>query len=457
MASERTFPMYRRGPRRGSIALLVFLGLAATLVAGAGARQEAGCVPNETDGSCLSTAPDSALVDLETPTFSEPTTITNPLFPISQLHSVVMLGRVDRLPFRTEVTLLPETKTIVWNSQSVEVLVSQYAAFLDGRLHEVAIDWYAQADDGSVWYFGEDVFNFEEGVVADTEGTWLAGKEGPAGMIMPADPQVGDVYRPENIPGLVFEEVTVKAIGQTVHGPHGPVDGAIVVEELHQDGTIEEKIFAPGYGEFLTGSGGELEALALAVPTDALPGLPSAELDALSTGAAEIFAAALAEDWDAAASSLDALRSASDVCQARHVPPMIEAQLSQALVYLVAAADARQAEEALQAALDVERASLDLQLRHRPPVEIDLARLDLQARQLLVDAAADDPGAVTGDVATLEWIWDRVAHALAPSRAELIATELGNLRAAADSDDLSVAAESAAHLHDLFVADQQAR
>ena len=113
--------------------------------------------------------------------------------------------------------------------------------------HEVALDWYAQADDGSVWYLGEDVFNYDAGVVADTHGTWQAGREGPAAMIMPGDPQVGNVYRPENAPGVVFEEVTVQSIDRTVHGPLGPIDGAIVTQELHMDATTEGKIFAPGY------------------------------------------------------------------------------------------------------------------------------------------------------------------------------------------------------------------
>jgi hypothetical protein len=35
---------------------------------------------------------------------------------------------------------------------------------------------------------------------------------------------------------------------------------------LHQDGEREAKTFAPGYGEFFTGGGGAVEALALAVP-----------------------------------------------------------------------------------------------------------------------------------------------------------------------------------------------
>ena len=123
---------------------------------------------------------------LAMPTFSDPTNITNPLFPVSQQESVLLLGHVDDQPFRTEVTLLPETRIIEWQGQQVEVAVSQYVAFLGGSINEVAYDLYAQADDGSVWYFGEDVFDFRDGAIVVTEGTWLAGKDGPAAMIMPA-------------------------------------------------------------------------------------------------------------------------------------------------------------------------------------------------------------------------------------------------------------------------------
>ena len=47
---------------------------------------------------------------------------------------------------------------------------------------------------------------------------------------------------------------------------------------------------------------------------------------------------------------------------------------------------------ARQAAIDVARWSLDLQLRHRPVAEVDLARFDLWAAQMLVDAAAGTRG-----------------------------------------------------------------
>ena len=193
------------------------------------------------------TAPKSARVDVKAPRFSNPTKVDNPLFPIGSLQSAVLLGNDAGQTLKIETTLLPGTRTIDVNGKKVKTLISQFVSYLDGRIHEVAIDWYAQADDGAVWYFGEDVFNFKDGVVADTHGTWLAGKDGAPGMIMPGNPQVGQVYRPENIPGKVFEEVTVKTVSLSVDGPRGPVQGAMVGQENHLlDGFLEDKTFAPG-------------------------------------------------------------------------------------------------------------------------------------------------------------------------------------------------------------------
>lgn len=396
----------------------------------------------------LPTAPESQRVDLGEPTFTDPTAVTNPLFPIGELQRVILLGTAEGLPFRSETTLLAETKPIEWNGRTVETLVSQYAAFSDGRIHEVALDWYAQADDGSVWYLGEDVFNYEAGVVADTDGTWQAGQEGPAAMIMPGNPQVGDVYRPENAPGVVFEEVTVKSIGRTVHGPLGPIDGAIGTLELHMDGTTEGKIFAPGYGEFTTGAGGELEAAALAVPLNALGGPVPEDLASLSSAARQILEASQANDWSTATASLDAALAAWGSYRTGNLPRLLEAQLSSALVKLVAAVDAQQPAETGQAAFSVAWAALDFELRHRPVSEIDLDLFDLWAARVSLDAAAGDPANLVGDVATLEWIRDRFVHTLAAGDSERVNALLADLRTAADAEDLSAAAEAASQLRD---------
>lgn len=398
--------------------------------------------------SGLGCAPDSRRVDLAMPSFSNPTQITNPLFPISHLKRVLFFGTVDGLPFRTETTLLPETMIVTWNGQQTTVLVSQYMAFRDGRLEEVAIDRYAQADDGAVWYLGEDVSDYKDGVVYTNEGTWLAGKDAPPAMIMPGTPRVGDAFRPENAPGIVFEEVTVKAVGQTVRGPNGPVEDAIIVEELHTDGSLEDKIFAPGYGEFHTGSGGNLEAVALAIPTDALAGPMPAELQTLSNSASDIFAAAGSEDWNAVSASFDTLLAAWDTYRKGNLPAVIDSNMSRALAELAAATNAHQPAEARQAAINVARSSFDLQLRYRPVVEIDMALFDLWAAQILVDTAFDNPGGVTNDVTTLELVWDRFAHSLESAEVASIEAQLTDLRIAADAKDLTAAVTLAQQLRD---------
>ena len=391
-------------------------------------------------------APASERVDLERPTFTHPTEITNPLFPISNLKSALLLGHVSGKPFRTETTLLPGTTAVAWDGRVVRVLVSQYMAYLDGRLEEVALDRYAQADDGSVWYFGEDVFDYRHGAVAMTEGTWLAGREGPAAMIMPGDPQVGDVYRTENVPGIVFEEVTVDSIGKTVEGPAGPIQGAMIARELHSDGTSEDKIFAPRYGEFRTSGGGDLEALALAVPVNALPAPEPVELRTLTVGATAILEAARVADWEGAAATMRHMNAAWSTIRSGSPPPMVSDRMGGGLKTLAKAVNARRVADTTQAAIDVGQSALDLELRYRAPVEINADRFVLWTQQLRVDAAKGNLDGVTCDVAVLEWIRDRITGVLTATDRSEIDSRLRELRSTADARNLPSAADQAARL-----------
>ena len=398
----------------------------------------------------LPLAPKGERIDTSMPTFSDPTTITNPLFPISQQESVLLLGHVDGEPFRTEVTLLPETRIIDWHGQQVEVAVSQYNAFLGGRIAEVAFDLYAQADDGSVWYFGEDVFDFRDGAIVVTEGTWLAGKDGPAAMIMPADPQVGDVYRPENAPGIVFEEVIVTSVQETLDGPLGPIEGGMLASELHMDGGTEDKFFAPGYGEFSTSGGGDIEALALAVPTDAATGWMPIELTTMSDGALSVFAAAGSGDWKAATTATSDVVSAWKASRSADVPSLIEPQLAAAVNALDAAVDARSPARARNAAIEAARLSFDLQLRYRPATEIDLARMDLWAAQLLVDEAAGNNEGVAADAYAMDYVRDRIWAALDETELARVNSALGAIQVAVVDEEPAAAAEAAGRLRNIL-------
>jgi hypothetical protein len=405
------------------------------------------CIAPTRGSGCLPLAPSNRRLDLVKPSFSNPTSITNPLHPSSVIQQVIYGGQVDGKPFRTEFTRLPVTKAIEWDGQRINVVTWQYLAFSNGRIDEVAIDWFAQADDGAVWYFGEDVFNYANGVVADTEGTWIAGKNGPPGMIMPGRPSVGDVYRPENIPSIVFEEVTVKAVGRTVAGPSGPLSGALVVSELHMDGTREDKTFAPGYGEYSTGSASRnLEQAVLAVPTDARPGPTPAALVALSAAVRHAYDAVGRGNWTEASTALGALARAWDADEVRAEPELLRKQMGRDIGALEAAVVSRKPGEARHAALRVVQNDLDLRERYESLAAVERARVNLWARQIVVDAAAKDVGSVAGDVATLEWTWQRVRHTVTADAAARVDSQLGELRRSIDARNLDAASATASRL-----------
>jgi len=395
----------------------------------------------------LPLAPDSARRDLVAAPFTRSTSVTNPLFPISELHSAILNGHVDGKVFHTETTLLPFQKLIEWTPrQCVRVLTSQYMAFLGGRLQETAIDLYAQDDNGSVWYLGETVSDYApNGLVLSTEGTWQAGIDGPFAMIMPSDPQVGDVNRAENIPGNSFEEVQVTKVNRTFNGPSGPLSGGIIAREIHQDAPPSNKLFAPGYGEFLSRDGHDIEAMALAAPTDALGGGVPTELAMISNGADRIWASPLStpDQWTAAQHTAQRMLDSWLAFRTGDVPPRLVKPTEDALHNLVLQAASRDRAKTYAASIDAAYASNDLQLRYRPVTKIDTVRFELWVRRALLDATEGSLGGVRSDTVTLEWIRDRIANSMDPVTLVSLDTSVAELGVAVGDGDLKAAAVTA--------------
>lgn len=356
----------------------------------------------------LPVAPEADRVDLISPTFSTPFVTTNPLFPVGRLDRVVFLGESDGESFRSETTRFAGTKTIVLDGHPVRTIVSQYVAWVDRRIHEVALDWYGQDDAGNVWYFGEDVFNYEDGVVVNTDGTWLAGQSGPVAMIMPAAPEVGDVWRPENACPLVFEEVTALATNVTVDGPSGPVAGALQVKELHMDGTYEDKTFAPGYGEFSTGSGANAERIAVAVPPDFLGGREPEALEAISDVAEDLFRLGRRGTWNLIQRRFERLSNLWSRPTDPAPPPEVARAMDEAIDTLDEAIRVRDRGEVRQSAIDIALACTDLELRYDSRREIDLDLIDVWTMQLQLDTANGDRSGVTSDLETIRIIRQRL-------------------------------------------------
>jgi hypothetical protein len=121
----------------------------------------------------------------------------------------------------------------------------------NGALVEKTTDWYAQAANGDVWYFGEDTKEYTNGVVSSTHGTWEAGVDNARpGIVMKAEPRIGDSYRQEYRPGEAEDMASVLRIDASGQAPAGTYRDVVVTKDtdpLNPD-KVDEKHYAPGAG-----------------------------------------------------------------------------------------------------------------------------------------------------------------------------------------------------------------
>ena len=133
---------------------------------------------------------------------------------------------------------------------------------------EDTFDWFAQDKDGNVWYFGEDVSNYEDGELADKDGSWEAGVDGALpGIVMYADPatHIGETYRQEYYQGEAEDMAQVVSLGESVSTASGDYENCLMTKEWTplEPGFSEHKYYAPGIGMVLEaiveGGEGEME------------------------------------------------------------------------------------------------------------------------------------------------------------------------------------------------------
>jgi len=156
------------------------------------------------------------------------------------------------------VTVLDKTKMI---ANGVEARIVHDQVTEGGQLSEDTYDWYAQDSEGNLWYFGEDTTEYENGKPKTKEGSWEAGVDGAlAGIIMPANPQVGMTYREEYYKGHAEDGASIIGTDALAKVPYGRFEHGVQTRNFSgiEPDVIEEKIYAQGIGVVLeiTVSGG---------------------------------------------------------------------------------------------------------------------------------------------------------------------------------------------------------
>ena len=196
-------------------------------------------------------------------------TIDNQYFPLVPGTVFHYEGTLEGESLSSTYEVTTETRVVM----GVTCVVVRDTVSVDGEVVEDTYDWFAQDTDGNVWYFGEASQDLEIGEVVSTEGSWEAGIDGALpGIIMPAEPRVGDTYTQEVAPGIAEDMGEVIEIGSTLELSLGSFDNVLVMKEWNplDSDVIEHKSYAPGFGmvlaEAIQGEDERLELVAIDEP-----------------------------------------------------------------------------------------------------------------------------------------------------------------------------------------------
>ena len=171
--------------------------------------------------------------------------IDNQYLPLVPGTTLVYEGETEDGKEKIEVEVTHETEEIL----GVTCIVVRDRVWVDGELVEDTFDWFAQDKDGNVWYFGEDSKEYEDGEFVGTEGSWEAGVDGAKpGIIMKANPQVGDAYRQEYYEGEAEDMAEVLSLNESASVPYGSFGNCLKTQEwtpLESD-VVENKYDSSG-------------------------------------------------------------------------------------------------------------------------------------------------------------------------------------------------------------------
>jgi hypothetical protein len=150
--------------------------------------------------------------------------IDNEYFPLP----VGMVHVLEDSRSKVQISVLDQTETVA----GVITRAVEEREWEDGKLAEVSRNFFVQAPDGTVCYYGEDVDDYENGEIVGHGGAWRAGVgQNKPGIIMPAQPDVGQIYQQEVAPGVAMDQAEHIGMDQSFTTPAGTFHNVLLVKE----------------------------------------------------------------------------------------------------------------------------------------------------------------------------------------------------------------------------------
>jgi len=179
------------------------------------------------------------------PTGNNPYFILDPGYKLSYERRAVKGRKAGISAFTT--TVLNETKIV----DGVETRVVQEREERNGQLVEVTRDYFAiDESTNDVYYFGEDVNHYKNGMVVNHKGAWLSGVDGAKfGLIMPSQLMVGDKFYQELAPNTAMDRAELVGTDEKVETPAGTFENCIHFKESSAlEASTSHKWYAKGVG-----------------------------------------------------------------------------------------------------------------------------------------------------------------------------------------------------------------
>jgi hypothetical protein len=180
------------------------------------------------------------------------TNVDHPFVPLSSVRRTVHEGRErdsdtgKMIEVRVDSRVMDGTKRVA----GVPVTVVAVKEYENRELVESTLDYFAQRRDGSIWYLGERVDDYEQGKIVGHGGQWLAGENNAKpGLFMPAHPKVGQRFKQERAPGVAEDVSKVVGPGLEVTTRAGSFDDCIKTRDFAPlDKHTEFKFYCDGVG-----------------------------------------------------------------------------------------------------------------------------------------------------------------------------------------------------------------
>jgi hypothetical protein len=173
---------------------------------------------------------------------------SNSYFVLQPGYQLTLEGQEDGDRVLLILAVLNETKIV----DGVETRVVEERESENGELIEVSMNYLAICTESKdVFYFGEEVDMYEDGMIESHEGAWLAGEDGAtAGLLYHANPVVGMKYYQEIAPGIAEDRAEIISLDEILKVPAGNFSKVLKVEETTplESREREFKYYAAGIG-----------------------------------------------------------------------------------------------------------------------------------------------------------------------------------------------------------------